>query len=89
MPRWPISLLRLKAEGFRVDVDDANETMNYKIRRGALEKIPWLLVVGPKEIESGTVSVRPRGGTEKRGVPFDEFVGAAKESISSRAIDIE
>ncbi len=80
---------RLKSEGLRVDIDDANETMNYKIRRGAMEKIPWLLVVGPKEIESGTVSVRPRGGTEKRGVPVDEFVAAAKEAVSSRAIAIE
>ena len=80
---------RLKSEGFRVDLDDANETMNYKIRRGAMEKIPWLLVVGPKEVESGTVSVRPRGGTEKRGVPLDEFVAAAKEAVSSRAIDVD
>jgi threonyl-tRNA synthetase len=80
---------RLKSEGLRVDVDDANETMNYKIRRGAMEKIPWLLVVGPKEIESGTVSVRPRGGTEKRGIPLDEFVTAAKAAVSSRAIDVD
>jgi threonyl-tRNA synthetase len=80
---------RLKSEGLRVDLDDANETMNYKIRRGALEKIPWLLVVGPKEVESGTVSVRPRGGTEKRGVPLDEFIAAAKEAVSTRAIDVD
>ncbi len=80
---------RLKSEGLRVDVDDANETMNYKIRRGAMEKIPWLLVVGPKEVESGTVSVRPRGGTERRGVPVDEFVAAANQAVSSRAIDVD
>jgi threonyl-tRNA synthetase len=79
---------RLRAEGFRVDVDDANETMQYKVRRGTLEKIPWLLVVGPKEIESGTVSVRTRDGTDRRGVAVDEFVASAHEAVRSRALDV-
>jgi threonyl-tRNA synthetase len=78
---------RLKKEGLRVDVDDANETLNYKVRRGTLEKIPWILVVGPKELESGTVSVRPRGGTERRGVDVDEFVAEARDAIASRVLD--
>src|SRR5919109_664520 len=76
---------RLKSEGLRVDVDDANETMQYKVRRGTLEKIPWLLVVGPKEVESGTVSVRTRDGTDTRGVPLDEFITSAREAVASRA----
>jgi threonyl-tRNA synthetase len=80
---------RLRSEGFRVDVDDANETMQYKVRRGTLEKIPWLLVVGPKEIESGTVSVRTRNGTDTRGVPLDEFVMTAKDAVTTRALDVE
>jgi threonyl-tRNA synthetase len=80
---------RLKGEGFRVDLDDANETMQYKVRRGTLEKIPWLLIVGPKEVESGTVSVRTRNGTDKRGVVTDEFISIAKEAIASRATDVD
>jgi threonyl-tRNA synthetase len=76
---------RLRSQGFRVDVDDANETMQYKVRRGTLEKIPWLLVVGPKEVESGTVSVRTRDGTDRRGVAIDEFVASAREAVTSRA----
>ncbi|MEX2538225.1 MAG: threonine--tRNA ligase [Actinomycetota bacterium] len=80
---------RLKSEGFRVDVDDANETMQYKVRRGTIEKIPWLLIVGPKEIESGTVSVRTRHGTDKRGVALEEFIAAAKDAITSRALDVD
>lgn len=80
-------VVRLKNEGFRVDVDDANETMQYKVRRGTLEKVPWMLIVGPKEIESGTVSVRTRGGDDKRGVPLDEFVTTAREAVNTRALD--
>jgi threonyl-tRNA synthetase len=79
---------QLRAEGFRVDVDDANETMQYKVRRGTLEKVPWLLVVGPKEVESGTVSVRTRDGTDRRGVPVDEFLASAQEAVRSRALDV-
>ncbi len=79
-------LARLKAEGFRVDLDDANETIQYKIRRGTLEKIPWLLTVGGKEVEGGTVSVRTRDGNDRRGVPLDEFIAEAHEAIDSRAL---
>ncbi len=79
---------RLRSEGLRVDVDDANETMQYKVRRAALEKIPWMLIVGPREVESGTVAVRTRGGDDRRGVPVDEFVMTAKEAIASRALDV-
>jgi threonyl-tRNA synthetase len=80
---------RLKSEGLRVDLDDSGETMNYKIRRGTLEKVPWLLVVGPKEIESGTVSVRTRKGTDQRGVSIDEFIASARQAVASKAIDVD
>jgi threonyl-tRNA synthetase len=80
---------RLRDEGLRVDVDDANESPNYKIRRAQLEKIPWMLVVGPKEIESGTVSVRSRRGTDRRGVPLEEFLGEARDLVAQRAVDVE
>jgi threonyl-tRNA synthetase len=79
-------LARLKAEGFRVDLDDANETIQYKIRKGTLEKIPWLLTVGGKEVEAGTVSVRTRDGNDRRGVSLDEFIAEAHEAIDSRSL---
>jgi len=79
-------LAKLRAQGFRVDLDDANETIQYKIRRGTLEKIPWLLTVGGKEVEAGTVSVRTRDGNDRRGVPLDEFIAEAREAIDSRAL---
>ncbi|MEX2394114.1 MAG: threonine--tRNA ligase [Actinomycetota bacterium] len=79
---------QLKSEGFRVDVDDANETMQYKVRRGSLDKVPWLLIVGQREIDSGTVSVRTRDGEDKRGVPLDEFIEIAREAVVSRRVDV-
>lgn len=79
---------RLRSEGFRTDVDEANESMQYKVRRGTLEKVPWMLIVGPKEIDSGTVSVRTRNGEDRRGVALDEFVAAAQETVRARAVDV-
>jgi threonyl-tRNA synthetase len=78
---------RLRGEGFRVDLDDANETMQYKVRRGTIEKVPWLLVIGQKELEAGTVSVRTRKGTDSRGVPLEEFVRTASEAVDAKALD--
>jgi threonyl-tRNA synthetase len=80
---------RLRSEGLRADVDDASETMQYKVRRGAMEKIPWMLVIGPKEVESGTVSVRLRTGEDRRGVRPEDFITQAKDLVSSRALDVE
>jgi threonyl-tRNA synthetase len=82
-------VVRLRAEGFRTDVDDANESMQYKVRRATLEKVPWMLIVGPKEMESGTVSVRTRGGTDRRGVPLEEFITEARAVVSARAVDVD
>jgi threonyl-tRNA synthetase len=79
---------RLKREGFRVDLDDANETMQSKVRHGVLEKIPWLLIVGQRELDSGTVSVRTRDGNDRRGVPLDEFIAEASAAVASRALDV-
>ncbi len=81
-------MARLKSEGFRVDLDDANETMQNKVRRGSIEKIPWLLIVGQREVDSGTVSVRTRSGTDNRGVPLEDFIAAAHEAVNTRLLDV-
>jgi threonyl-tRNA synthetase len=80
---------RMRGEGLRVDVDEASETMQYKVRRGTLEKVPWMLVVGPKELESGTVSVRTRGGNDRRGVSIDDFITEAKDAVASKKLDVD
>ena len=64
---------QLTAAGLRADIDDGGERMNAKIRTGQLEKIPYLLVVGDKEVAAETVAVRRRGGGNLGPVPLTDF----------------
>jgi threonyl-tRNA synthetase len=73
---------RLLSKNFRVECDTSNAKINYKIREGTLEKIPYLLVVGDKEMQAGTVSVR----TRKKG---NEGVLSLEEFINKVSIEIE
>ena len=63
----------LKNKGFRASSDLRNEKIGFKIREHTLQKIPYLLVVGDKEVENGTVAVRKRGGEDLGAMTFDEF----------------
>jgi threonyl-tRNA synthetase len=74
---------KLKAAGFRVEVDDGNERMQAKIRDAQLQKIPYMLVVGDKDQAAGTVSVRKRGGEDLGAKPLDEFVALAKVEVEA------
>ncbi len=79
----------LKSAGVRVNVDARNEKMNAKIREHTLQKVPFLLVVGDKEVESGEVSVRTRGKGDEGHVKVAEFVKRIGGLIASRASKIE
>lgn len=68
----------------RVEVDDRNEKIGYKIRQAQMAKVPYMLVVGDKEVEDGTVNVRKHGGDELGTVPFEEFFNAIKTEIKER-----
>jgi threonyl-tRNA synthetase len=72
---------QLKAVGVRVDVDARNEKMNAKIREHAMQKVPFLLVVGDKEAEAGRVNVRTRGKEKTEDMPAAEFVERIKKLI--------
>jgi len=74
---------KLKAAGFRVEVDAGNERMQAKIRNAQLQKIPYMLVVGDKDQAAGTVSVRKRGGEDLGAKPLDEFVAQAKAEVGA------
>ena len=76
---------RLDAEGVRVDTDLRNEKIGYKIREAQMQKLPYMLVVGDKEAETGTVSVRTRGGVDLGAMPVEEFIAKIKEEIKTRA----
>jgi len=75
----------LKSEGVRTEVDDRSETVNLKIRQAQLDKIPYMLVVGDKEIAASTVSVRRRGGEKLEVRPFGDFKQDIKTAIASRS----
>jgi threonyl-tRNA synthetase len=75
---------RLAAEGFRVDIVDANDQLGKRIRSAKLEKIPYVLVVGDDDVAAGTLGVNPRGGEVERGVPLDEFVSRLHSEVASQ-----
>ena len=74
----------LKAIGARVAVDGRNEKMNSKIREHAMQKVPFLLVVGDKEAEAGTVNVRTRGHEKTEDVALGDFVERLKKLIAEK-----
>lgn len=75
---------KLLEEGIRVTLDSRNEKVGYKIREAQLEKVPYMLVIGAKEVEEGTVSVRSRGNAENETMKFDEFVEKIKNEIENK-----
>jgi threonyl-tRNA synthetase len=76
----------LKNHGIRVHLDDRNEKLPAKIRDAQMQKVPYMLVVGPKEAEAGTVSVRHRSKGDLGPRPLADVVSSLQEEISSRSI---
>ncbi len=77
-------LSKLQAAGLRAEVDLSHEKINYKIREHSLQKIPYILAVGAREKENGTVAVRKLGENGQKVVNLQEFIDAAKEQILSK-----
>ena len=77
---------QLEEKGLRVDIDDRNEKIGYKIRQAQLEKIPYMIILGDKDVEAQTISVRHRKDGDLGAMKVDEFVAMAKEEIDSKAI---
>ena len=77
---------QLKAAGVRVEVDARNEKMNAKIREHAMQKVPFLLVVGDKEAEVGKVNVRSRGKEKTEDMPAAEFVEKIRKLIAEKSV---
>ena len=77
---------KLDALGFRVETDLRNEKIGKKIREATLGKIPYMLVMGDRDIENGTVSVRTRGGEDLGAMSLDAFAAMLKEEVDSKAI---
>jgi threonyl-tRNA synthetase len=80
---------QLKNAGVRVHVDDRNEKMNAKVREHALQKVPFILVVGEKEAEAGTVNIRVRGQQQPEGtVPVEQFAERVKKLIAEKSVKL-
>jgi threonyl-tRNA synthetase len=76
----------LKDAGFRVHLDDRNEKLQAKIRDAQIEKIPYMLIIGGKEAEAGSVAVRHRSKGDLGPRPLEQFVTDLRAEIDSRQI---
>lgn len=78
---------KFEACGFKAEIDLRNEKIGYKIREAQLKKIPYMVVVGDKEAENGTIAVRSRKGGDLGTMTVDEFIATVKEQVVSKAKD--
>ena len=78
---------QMRAAGLRCELDTRNEKMGYKIREAQMMKIPYMLVVGDKEIENNTVAVRSRAGGDLGVMEPDAFLAKAREEIDTKALE--
>jgi threonyl-tRNA synthetase len=76
----------LRAAGLRVELDERQEKIGYKIREAQLQKVPYMLVIGDRESAEGTVSVRTRAGGDQGASPVDAFIASAGEEIARKGI---
>lgn len=74
----------LKAKKLRVELDDRNEKVSYKIREASAMKVPYLIIVGDEEEKNGTISIRGRNFENKMGLNFDEFVQRLESEIENK-----
>ena len=78
---------RMKALGIRATLDARNETLNYRIREGEVQKVPYMCVIGRREAEENTVALRIRGAGKKQDIlPVDDFLARVTEEIRTRAL---
>jgi threonyl-tRNA synthetase len=80
---------RLKSLSFRAQLDDRNEKLGYKMREAEVTKVPYILVIGAKEIEEDTISVRKSGKKDLGSMKLDAFVTLMKNEVAARALSNE
>ena len=77
---------KLSDQGFRVEVDYRNEKIGKKIREATMEKVPYMVVVGDRDMENGTVSVRHRSGEDLGAMSLEQFAAMLKDEVDNKAI---
>jgi threonyl-tRNA synthetase len=76
---------KLRKKGFRAEVDYSSNTLRYKIRNAQTEKVPYMVILGDKDLENQTVSVRHRSGEDLGAMSYEEFEAALKEVVDTKA----
>jgi len=79
---------QLKEQGIRVEIDDRSEKMQAKIRDAQIQKIPYMLIIGNREVEANAVAVRQRDGQDLGAIPFNEFLAKVKEQINTKSLNL-
>ena len=80
---------QIEESGIRVEKDLRNEKIGFKIREAQIQKIPYMIVLGDKEVESSTLGVRRRRSKETRNLNLKMFLGEVNEAVEKRTIDLE
>ena len=81
-------MAQLKEEGIRVEIDDRSEKMQAKIRDAQMQKIPYMLVIGGREVEGNAVAVRQRDEQDLGAMPVTEFIAKIKEQINTKSLNL-
>jgi threonyl-tRNA synthetase len=74
----------LKAAGIRVEVDASDDRMQKKVRNAQMQKVPYMLIAGEEDMNSGAVSFRYRNGDQKNGIPIAQAIEEILQTISTR-----
>ncbi len=80
---------RLQAGGWRIELDDRNEKLGFKIREAQMAKIPYALVIGDKEVQNGTLSARKRGGENLPAMPVEAFLDKLREDVGQETEPVQ
>ena len=78
----------LVEQGFKVEIDLRNEKIGYKIREHILQRVPYMLVIGDRELDEQTVAVRTRGGEDLGAMSVEDFVSLLTKDIASRGLTV-
>ena len=79
---------KLRARNFRVEVDDSSARMGNKIRMAQEQKVPYMLIMGDRDIEAGNVSVRLRSGEDLGGLPVEQFIALLDKVVAARGMEL-
>ena len=79
---------RLQAEGIRAEADLGSDRMNNKIRQAQLMQVPYMPVIGDREMEEGTIALRKRDNSRQNGLPVEAFIASVKEKIATRSNEL-